>query len=165
MIDLGTLGGSMSVAYGINNNGQIIGEAYRSGSGGDHAFRCTVDDAGIPHMIDLGTLTGGAFSAGYGINDNGLVVGLAYVNGTVSHAFLHDGTSMYDLNSLMDGSGSGWVLQEARDINNLGQIVGYGRHDGSTHAFLLTPVPEPATWILLAVAMSFLVLVCRRKRQ
>jgi probable HAF family extracellular repeat protein len=34
---------------------------------------------------------------------------------------------------------SGWHLLSARGINNAGQIVGYGNHNGAYHAFLLTP--------------------------
>lgn len=35
--------------------------------------------------------------------------------------------------------GSGWDLQEAKDINASGQIVGIGAFQGQPHAFLLTP--------------------------
>jgi hypothetical protein len=34
----------------------------------------------------------------------------------------------------------GWVLQEGRDINNLGLIIGEGLFHGERHGFLLTPV-------------------------
>ena len=45
---------------------------------------------------------------------------------------------MYDLNNLIP-SGSGWELQYASGINDAGRIVGWGTHNGGTHAFLLTP--------------------------
>jgi hypothetical protein len=44
---------------------------------------------------------------------------------------------MKDLNKLIP-AGSGWMLQEAYGINNAGQIVGTGMHNGQEHAFLLT---------------------------
>ena len=33
MSDLGTLGGSGSYAYGINNSGQVVGYSYTTGNG------------------------------------------------------------------------------------------------------------------------------------
>ena len=60
---------------------------------------------------------------------------------------------MTNLNSLID-PGSGWGLYSAQAINDNGQIVGYGNFAGQTEAFLLTPVPEPATMSLLAMGLS-----------
>ena len=37
------------------------------------------------------------------------------------------------------------MLYAAMDINDAGQIVGSGYYGGVSHAFLLTPVPEPAS--------------------
>lgn len=56
-------------------------------------------------------------------------------------AFLFDSTGMRDLNSLIPDT-AGWTLVEARGINDAGQIVGYGRHNGQPRAFLLTPSPQ-----------------------
>ena len=61
MTDLGTLGGSVSVAYGINNGGQIVGES-KIASG---AFHAVLWENGT--MTDLGTL-GGPNSVAFGIN-------------------------------------------------------------------------------------------------
>lgn len=54
-------------------------------------------------------------------------------------AFLVEDGVYHDLNSLIDVD-SGWVLQDANAINDHGQIVGRGRIDGETHAYLLTPI-------------------------
>jgi probable HAF family extracellular repeat protein len=45
---------------------------------------------------------------------------------------------MQDLNSLIRPH-SGWSLEEARAINQRGQIVGLGERNGHNRAFLLTP--------------------------
>jgi hypothetical protein len=54
------------------------------------------------------------------------------------------------------------VLGEAHGINDSGQIAGFGGFGGQTHAFLLTPTPEPACLSLLAVGAA--ALLGRRRR-
>ena len=44
---------------------------------------------------------------------------------------------MIDLHDLVC-TNDGWVLQEARDINNSGEIVGFGTHNGHLRGFLMT---------------------------
>jgi probable HAF family extracellular repeat protein len=99
-------------------------------------------------IFDLRTL-GGQFSAAFAINDAGFVVGNAALKGNKpTHAALWIGSRIYDLNDLLDKSGSGWTLFEARGINASGQIVGWGEApSGQKHGFLLTPnkpIPLPA---------------------
>lgn len=69
---------------------------------------------------------------------------------------------MTDLNTLLDGSGAGWTLNWANDINDLGQIVGIGTIGGQTHAFLLTP--EPSACAMLIGGLGLLGLIVRRRR-
>jgi hypothetical protein len=102
------------------------------------------------------------------INAGGYAVGSASVSdgggGTKSRAVMWapGGTSIVDLNNLIDPS-SGWVLTDARGINDAGLIVGSGRFDPDGAgplptldlAFRLDPVPEPgglATIGALAIA-------------
>lgn len=129
---LGTLGGLWSQGFAINNKGQTAGIGYLA-NGEAHAFLETNGK-----MIDLGTLEGPDFATwGFGINDSGVVVGQADVpNGY--HAFICSGGKMKDLNKLVP-AGSGWLLEIAYGINNVGQIVGLGVHNGQEHGFLLTP--------------------------
>jgi probable HAF family extracellular repeat protein len=57
-----------------------------------------------------------------------------------SHAFLWSAElGIRDLNDLSVAEKPGWVLIDARSINNSGQIVGVGTVNGQIHAFLLTP--------------------------
>lgn len=69
VIDLGTLGGSFSQAYGMNNSGSVVGFATLPGDTALHAF---VWRKGV--MTDLGTL-GGPLSAAFSVNDAGQIVG------------------------------------------------------------------------------------------
>jgi hypothetical protein len=59
-----------------------------------------------------------------------------------------------DLNQLLDGSGNGWTISIASDINSSGQIVGLGFNPaGDQHGFLLTPFPEPSTIMIYGLTM------------
>lgn len=133
--DLGTLGGRFSFGTAINDSGQVTGRSEPSGTG-QHAFRSGPNGGAL---LDLSTL-GGFSSFGEGINSAGAVVGYSYLNdNSTQHAFLYTtANGMRDLNSLLVASG-GWVLNDARAINDRGQITGVGTIGGKTHAFLLTP--------------------------
>jgi probable HAF family extracellular repeat protein len=126
--DLGTLGGTVSYAYGINANSQVAGYAATVGNAGSDAF---LYSSGV--MTDLGTL-GGSSSNGNGINDSGQVVGFSQLTGNAAlHAFLYNGGVMHDLGTLSGGTNS-----IANSINDSGQVVGGSNTVGNTtpHAFL-----------------------------
>jgi probable HAF family extracellular repeat protein len=131
--DLGTLGGTNSLAYGINNSGWVTGYADMTGSTWTSMHAFLYDGT---TMRDLGTL-GGSNSKANGINDSGWVVGYAYIVGdTTSHAFLYDGTTMRDLNSLTTLP-TGAILSSAVGINDAGQIAGeMYMGNGDSHAYL-----------------------------
>jgi probable HAF family extracellular repeat protein len=65
--DLGTLGGTVSQAWGINARGQVVGGAYTAGNVALHAILSDGTPGGI---IDLGTL-GGDFGRAWAINAGG----------------------------------------------------------------------------------------------
>ena len=98
MRDLGTLGGTYSSAYGINDAGQVAGASDTAGGAYGHAFITGPNGMG---MRDLGTL-GGTYSYAYGINDAGQVVGGSTTAGGAYHAFITgpDGMGMRDLGTL-----------------------------------------------------------------
>lgn len=132
MFDLGTLGGDYSAAHGVNDAGEVVGVS-RNALGVMHAFRFVVNASGtVLTRTDLGEL-GGDYSAAYAVNALGDIVGTSD-----DKAFLWSGGPIIDLNTLIAPS-SGWVLNRATAINNAGEIVGQGVHDGETRAFLLTP--------------------------
>ena len=146
--DLGTLGGNGSVAWAINNAGQVTGNALNDISDDfngnmdygmvaatqTHAF---LWQHGV--MKDLGTL-GGPDSGPYAINERGQVVGLSTIDSVAkpttglptTHPFFWDGTRMIDLGSL------GGTFGFAVDVNNRGQVIGNSLLSGDdlSHAFL-----------------------------
>jgi probable HAF family extracellular repeat protein len=143
MTELGGIVGGYIEGYGINASGQVVGQVVGQAFGLTHAV---LYSGGA--MTDLGTL-GGIESYGDGINDLGQVVGNSYTASNKVHAFLYSGGGMMDLNSILSPA-SGWELSSANAINDAGQIVGFGVHDGQEHAFLLSlALPDIAptlTW-------------------
>lgn len=124
--NLGTLGGSSSAAYAINNAGQVAGQADTMSN--RHAF--LFDGT----MHDLGVLAPGApLSGAFGISQSGLITGTSFTGaGGEVHAILYDGT-MHDLGSLT----STYHFSQGNGINDNGQVVGYSFVSGTIyHAFL-----------------------------
>jgi probable HAF family extracellular repeat protein len=148
--DLGTFGSAAATALALNDSDALAGYL-TSPSNLDTAF-----SYGGGKLTKLGTL-GGDYSYAHGINNSNLVVGGSFVDkkNQVYHAFVYEGGSMGDLNLMLDGTGAGWTLTEARAVNDDGQITGLGLFGGSPHTFLLTPVssntnaPPPELTIFL----------------
>jgi probable HAF family extracellular repeat protein len=155
---LGTVAGLKSCARAINDANDVVGYS-QIDSGATHAFLYTHDGT----ITDLKTL-GGLESRAYALNSDDDVVGWSDTSEGKVHAFLYEDKQMLDLNSLVVSNPDGLVLEEARGINDGGYIVGWGEVDGNTHAFLLTPVPEPSTFALIAIgAVSLLAYAWRRR--
>jgi probable HAF family extracellular repeat protein len=127
--DLGTLGGTFSSAFDINDAGTVIGTSYLAGDVVQHFF---IWSAGTG-MRDLTTILGTPTSL-VGINNGGQIAG-TFTTGGASHAFLYTpGSGVRDLGTL------GGTSSRATGLNNLGQVVGSSTVSGAvTHAFLWTP--------------------------
>lgn len=163
VVDLGTLGGSMSYAQAINNSGQITGASSLTGD--------PTDSLGNPifhtflyrnrQMADLGTL-GGDSSFGNAINDFGRVVGDSFLPGNpmaygsfARHGVLYNGNIKAGLGSLGGSFGS-----SATGINNSGQVVGQADlPDGRLRGFfydsgVMQEIPTPASDYTVAYAIN-----------
>ena len=125
--------GGRTYARGISPDGtKVVGES------GQQAYVWEWSGSSWTGM-NLGTLSGGSASAAYGINSSGQVVGYAYSGGQQRAVrWTKNGSSwtIQDLNSLL-APGSGWVLVDAKAVNDAGWVVGYGTKSGATHAFFL----------------------------
>lgn len=138
MQDLGALGNdcsSFSTASAINDQGHIVGETADC-DGTEHAFLWTKATG----MKDIGPAPGG-FGGLTGINLFDQVVGSFCPEPCMGneHAFIWTKKAGWlDLNGLIPAQ-SGWELVIPNDINEWGQIVGYGFINGEVHGFLLTP--------------------------
>ena len=159
MQDLGTFGGTFSYAYDINDAGQVVGVAKTSAN----ISRAFLWQSGS--MQDLGTL-GGSFSSANAINAAGQVVGSSATSGGFSSVFLWQSGSMVDLNSLIDPM-AGVRISSAIDINDSGQILARGCSTTfnitNCNPVLLTPVPEPETYLMMLAGLGLLAAKVRRR--
>ena len=113
--DLGSMGGSSAVAFGINASGMAVGWT-ENAIGSTSAFASV--KGGLLHLPGLS----GAFdSFAYGVNDSGVVVGISFVNGHPNGVIWKDAAST-DLGPGIFAAG----------INDPGAVVG-----SNGHAFLL----------------------------
>jgi probable HAF family extracellular repeat protein len=137
-------GGTSSFAEEVNTFGVIAGSA-----NSPDGWRAVISSGSS--LVSLGVADGFTSSLGFGINDAGQVVG-RMSDGSVDRAFLYSNGQMQDLNVLAADALDGWVLLSAQSINNSGQIVGVAQKDDEFRSYLLTPVPEPATLTVVALA-------------
>ena len=129
VVDLGTLGGTQSLARAINASGQVVGWAYVPGLTHVRAF---LWQQGV--MIPLGTF-GGNSSDAFDINDSGLIVGSSADTLNRERAYWWRNGVLHDLGTI------GGSQSRATAVNEAGDIVGMSAPEGDEefHAFLGKP--------------------------
>jgi probable HAF family extracellular repeat protein len=124
-----------ATATAISVSGQVVGSA----SAGPTELAVRWQNS---NPISLGGVAGITRNRATAVNAAGQIVGTADPLCSpcpAPRAWLWQAGTLTVLDDLI-AAGSGWSLQQANGINDRGQIVGAGLHDGHLRAFLLTPV-------------------------
>lgn len=142
VIEIPTPDNRATFAHGINIHDQVVGSVFIPGSGNNREAFYYDAQSGGQELTFLGFFRSDfTDSRARAINDNGQIVGRALASTPTLNefaAFIYDNNKMKNLNDLIPCD-SGWKLTEAADINNAGQIVGFGTKDGEIRAFRLDP--------------------------
>ena len=144
-----------TVTAAINNSGEIAGFFTDSG-GVAHGF---IKDGSVFTTVDP---LGATETQLLGLNDKGIADGFAVIGG-VQHGILFD--SLTDTFTILDPPGS--TSTTLNGINDAGDVVGFFVDAAkNTDGTLGTPVPEPATWLMILAGFAGLgCLGLRRSRR
>jgi probable HAF family extracellular repeat protein len=125
--DLGTVGGTYSHGFGVNDAGQVAGFAHTAGNS---AIRAASVLSG--RFQDLGSL-GGSSSFSYDINAAGVQTGSAYLTADLlQHAFRTGVGGFEDLKTLGGSHSRGLGINDLGDVTGASSLAG----DAAEHAFL-----------------------------
>jgi probable HAF family extracellular repeat protein len=137
LTNLGVIGGgtfAASAAYGVNEDGVVVGQTHVNGTDPPHAFRYRNGA-----LTDLGTGYGaGSFSRAWDINDAGVAVGerSRRQSSPVRAVLWRDGR-IRDLGTLGGTGGTFGTSSVAYDVNGRRQVVGAALPStGPLHPFL-----------------------------
>ncbi|WP_148218088.1 hypothetical protein [Opitutus terrae] len=153
----GTFTGSLR---GFNDHGDILslsGDTLYLLKGGVSTMLGT-----MVNLTELNAL--GDSGVAVGTYNSGIAVDPMNMGTSEQRAFGYVGGAVVDLNTLIDPA-LGYTLLTANDVNDRGQITGIAyTPDGLYHPYILTPVPEPATygWIAALVLGGFVLTRHRR---
>ncbi|MGE5608057.1 MAG: hypothetical protein ACM359_02280 [Bacillota bacterium] len=162
-VELGDYGDyTQSAGVGINDSGQIIGQ-----------FVGEKVQTFLWTPTSPNDSTGSYRSFGYdrarAINNSGHVVGST----NTARGFIWPGSGkVVDLNTRLATGTTGWTIEWATDINDLGQILAFGTYDPPgpeiyhNAPVLLTPIgiPEPSAIMLLPLMLLVRLLLSRNHR-
>lgn len=139
--DLGTLGGSYSLGFGINEIDEVTGLTY----GTDNAVNQTFLYGAAGVAQSLGLLLGGSYNQGMDINNFHQVTGQASLPGNSAyHAFLWENAQAHDLGTLdlLAGTGSSFGIS----INDTQQVAGYSTVKGGTAVHAVVWTKDATSW-------------------
>ena len=140
IVDVGGFGGTDTRANGVvvdhwpdTSSVFVVGQSAPFSGADDYAFLWH------DHILSRLPPLGSKYAAAYGINRRHDIVGWSKsLSGDHVAVIWPHATSPIDLNTLLP-PGSGWVLNEARAINDSGAIAGIGQYRGVRKGFLLFP--------------------------
>lgn len=125
MVDLGTLGGSGSIPFALNEADQVVGGSATLIGNQTVPFLWQNDS-----MVSLGTL-GGNYGKAFDINNQGIIVGFSHNVANKVRAFIYKNQAMTDLGTLGGAQSSALAINDANEIVGISETAG-----GFHHAFL-----------------------------
>ncbi len=146
----------ISVANGLNDNGQIVGQVQVGAFEGSSLWRAVLWENG--NAVDLGLLpeagqgsnqfgqTAHVSTGAGGVNASGVIVGMSFPEATIPQLrpgpWVHRKGVMTNLNDLLAPGSESWIIRAVASINDSGVIAASAQTLDDTHsrAVLLVPV-------------------------
>ena len=128
---LGDLGYDETFPSDINNSGTVVGRSNATPEDNAFLWKDSV-------LTDIYPIQPTGYSQALAINDSGEVIGYALATGF--HSFYYKDGKIAFFDTLLEKS-SGWSVTTVHDINNRGEVIANGVHNGNPALMLLKPVP------------------------